>query len=480
MELLGALLDGADDGAPTLRFVDGTLSRAGLLGRAAATAARLEPGRPVAVHGTPRGETVVAVVAGLLAGAPVVPLPADSGAAERDHILGDSGAVAAVGPGPWEGTAVAVVPVAGTADRAGHPATRPPGGTGGASDAAAGAGRPPALIMYTSGTTGLPKGVLLSAEALAHDLDALAGVWQWTPEDHLVHGLPLFHVHGLVLGVLGALRIGCRLSHTGRPTPESYAGAAAAGGTLYFGVPTVWSRLCNSASHARALARARLLVSGSAPLSPATFEALRALTGHEPLERYGMTETLITISARAGGSRRPGWVGWPLPGVEARIATEQGGGHGDHGTAGDAFGELQVRGPTLFDGYLGRPRSTGYTADGWFQTGDAASVDADGCHRIVGRLSTDLIKTGGYRVGAGEVEEALMAHPGVSEAAVVGIPDDDLGQRIVAYVVCQGTTARELQDWVAGRLSAHKRPREVRMVDALPRNALGKVQKSAL
>ncbi len=192
-----------------------------------------------------------------------------------------------------------------------------------------------------------------------------------------------------------------------------------------------------------------------------------------------MTETLITVSARTDGPRRPGTVGLALPGVRTRLV-------GDDGTPlpadGATMGELQVTGPTLFDGYLNRPDAdaASRTPDGWFRTGDVATVDPDGWHRIVGRASTDLIKSGGYRIGAGEVEDALLTHPGVREAAVVGTPHPDLGQQVTAYVVGDGVGEAELIDFVARHLSAHKRPREVRLVDALPRNALGKVQKTRL
>ena len=332
-----------------------------------------------------------------------------------------------------------------------------------------------ALIVYTSGTTGAPKGVVLSRRAIAAGLDGLADAWGWTPDDTLVHGLPLFHVHGLVLGVLGALRVGSRLVHTGRPTPVAYA---AAGGSLYFGVPTVWGRVCAEPEAATALAGARLLVSGSAPLPVPVFEQLRALTGHAPVERYGMTETLITLSTRADGERRPGWVGVPIRGVRTRLVGEDDGAI-EHD--GETIGELHVAGATVFDGYLGRPDATSATMDGeWFRTGDAAVIDADGFHRIVGRQSMDIIKTGGYKVGAGEVETALLGHPSVIEAAVIGMPDDDLGQRIVAYVVGTEVDAAALIDHVASTLSIHKRPREIRVVEELPRNAMGKVQKNLL
>jgi fatty acid CoA ligase FadD36 len=326
------------------------------------------------------------------------------------------------------------------------------------------------MVVYTSGTTGAPKGVLLSRDAIAADLDALASAWAWTAEDVLVHGLPLFHIHGLVLGVLGALRVGCRLVHTVRPTATAYA---AAQGSLYFGVPTVWSRVCGDTSAATALRGARLLVSGSAPLPVPVFERLRDLTGHEPIERYGMTETLITVGARVNGKRRPGHVGTPLSGIATRL---------DVPRDGKSIGELQVRGPTLFSGYLGRPDATAsaYTMDGWFRTGDVATIGPDGTHRIVGRTSTDLIKSGGYRIGAGEVEDALLAHPAVREAAVIGAPHADLGQEIVAYVVGDDVAEEQLVAFVAARLSVHKRPRRVHFVDELPRNAMGKVQKQLL
>jgi fatty acid CoA ligase FadD36 len=280
----------------------------------------------------------------------------------------------------------------------------------------------------------------------------------------------------LVLGVLGALRVGSRLIHTGKPTPLAYAEAADRGGSLFFGVPTVWGRLCAEPDIARRLSSARLLVSGSAPLPVPVFDQLKALTGRAPVERYGMTETLITLSTRADGERRPGWVGTPLRGVETRVVDDDGAEVG----AG-VLGELQVRGDTLFDGYLNRPDATAAGFDGeWFRTGDAVVVDERGFHRVVGRQSMDIIKTGGFKVGAGEVETSLLGHPAVREVAVVGVLDDDLGQRIVAFVVGDPVAASELIDHVAADLSVHKRPREIRFVDVLPRNAMGKVQKHQL
>jgi fatty acid CoA ligase FadD36 len=465
MTLLPALSGRYPDRTDAVRVGDSTISWERLSAAAGALAGRLVGAPAVAVDAQPTLATVVSIVAGLFAGVPVVPVPADAGPLERGHVLRDSGATP-LDPGEVDLTA---------------------SGPGVLPEPAADA---PALILYTSGTTGPPKGVVLSRDAIAADLDALAGAWAWTAEDTLVHGLPLYHVHGLVLGLLGALRTGSRLVHTVRPTPAGYA---AAGGSLYFGVPTVWSRIAGDPAAARALSAARLLVSGSAALPVPVFESLRELTGHRPVERYGMTETLITIATRAAGDARgagpdqrstvgpaiPGAVGSPLPGIGARLVGEGG---APAPADGETIGELQVRGPTLFRGYLGQPAATeaSFTPDGWFRTGDVATVDADGVYRIVGRSSTDLIKSGGYRIGAGEVENALLTHPAVREAAVIGVPHADLGEEIVAYVVAGAVSDRELIDFVADRLSVHKRPRTVHLVESLPRNALGKVQKKLL
>jgi fatty acid CoA ligase FadD36 len=229
---------------------------------------------------------------------------------------------------------------------------------------------------------------------------------------------------------------------------------------------------------ATALRGARLVVSGSAPLPVAVFEQMQDLIGQAPVERYGMTETLITVSTRADGERRPGWVGLPIKGVESRFVDDAG---QPLTPDGSSIGELKIRGTTMFDEYLNRPDATAESFDGdWFRTGDAVVIDDGGFHRIVGRQSIDIIKTGGFKVGAGEVEAALMTHPAVVECAVVGASDSDLGQRIVAYVVASDVDGTILIEHVAALLSVHKRPREVRIVDALPRNAMGKVQKKLL
>ncbi len=510
MELIPALADG-----PGV-IVDGRrLDGAGLVRAASAVTARIQGMPAVAVDATASLETVVAVVGALLAGVTVVPVPADAGPLERRHILKDSAPAAllrAAGATPSASSASSASAASSTPAAPSARATPPEPGSGielipvdagekGEAPAGGTAALDPervAMVLYTSGTTGLPKGVMITASAIAGDLDALAQAWQWSAGDVLVHGLPLFHVHGLVLGVVGALRVGSLLIHTGRPDPSSYAAAVGDhGGSLYFGVPTVWSRVAADPGAAAALRPARLLVSGSAALPVPVFEKLAALAGQGPLERYGMTETLITVSGqlpapdRPDGQRdetgrtrvrRPGWVGTPLPGVATRLVDEAG---RPVPSDGESIGELEVRTPWTTAGYLNQPEATSalITSEGWIRTGDVACADAGGWHRIVGRQSTDLIKSGGYRIGAGEVEWALLAHPAVREAAVVGLPDPDLGQAIVAFVVAEsgaGVSGPELCDFVARTLSVHKRPRRVVLREELPRNAMGKVQKKVL
>lgn len=459
-----AVAAGADLG-DAVRIDGVSLSRSDLVGAATSVAERVAGASRVAILARPSATTVLAVAGCLIAGVPFVPVPADVGAAERRHILTDSGAQGWLGELPDDADGLAHIPVRMHA-RSWHRYAEPP------PDATA-------MIIYTSGTTGLPKGVVVSRRAIAADIDMLAQAWQWTSEDTLVHGLPMYHVHGLVLGLLGSLRIGNRFVHTGKPKPEAYAHAVSElGGTLLFGVPTVWSRIVEDGDAARALAPARLLVSGSAALPVPVFDGLAALTGHQPIERYGSTETLITLSTLVSGERRPGWVGMALPGVQTRVVAED-------GTTlphdAESIGQLHVQSPTLFDGYLNRADATAEVLgeDGWYRTGDVAVIDPDGMHRIVGRESVDLIKSGGFRIGAGEIETVLLGHPGVREAAVIGAPDEDLGQRIVAFVVGEAQPD-ELIDHVARELSVHKRPREVRIVDGLPRNAMGKVMKKEL
>ncbi|MGV9760173.1 acyl-CoA synthetase [Streptomyces tricolor] len=461
-----------------LRFGPRTLTYGRLAGAAGALAARVGTSGRVAVWATPELETAVAVTGALLAGVAAVPLNPKSGEKELAHILSDSApSLVLAAPG------AELPPVVGDLPRVDVDAS-----AAGAVPAERAADGDPALIVYTSGTTGPPKGAVLPRRALATTLDALADAWQWTADDVLVHGLPLFHVHGLVLGVLGPLRRGGSVRHLGRFSPEGVARELNDGATMMFGVPTMYHRIAEALPGdpelAKALAGARLLVSGSAALPVHDHERIAAATGRRVIERYGMTETLMNTSVQADGEARAGTVGVPLPGVELRLVEEDGTEIGAYD--GESVGEIQVRGPNLFTEYLNRPDATAaaFTADGFFRTGDMAVREPDGYVRIVGRKATDLIKSGGYKIGAGEIENALLEHPGVREAAVTGEPDADLGERIVAWIVPADPGdppgAEELADHVARRLAPHKRPRVVRYLEALPRNDMGKIMKRAL
>jgi malonyl-CoA/methylmalonyl-CoA synthetase len=470
---------GARGGRLALRLGGEAVSYSELDRAARAHAARLRgdgiaPGDRVAVWATPKVATLAAIAGSALAGVTTVPLNPAIGEAELAHVLRDSAprAVLAADPARF---------------RARTPQARAIALDG---PAGASAGPPapddPLLVLYTSGTTGPPKGAVITHRNAAFDLDALAGAWGWTERDVLVHALPLFHVHGLVLGFLGVLRVGGTLHLLPRFAPEAVCAAMAAGGTMLFAVPTMYHRLAEHGeadpAEARRLAGARLLVSGSAALPVRENDRLFRLFGQRVVERYGLTETIIDCAARHDGPRTPGTVGPPLPGVTLRLVDD----HRRPVLPGpDVLGEVAVKGPNVFAGYLNRPVATAEAmdAEGFFYTGDIASIGPTGEVRIVGRRATDLIKTGGYKVGAGEVEAALLEHPGVREAAVIGVADDDLGERIVAFVVASpGASPRpdDLTDHVARLLAPHKRPRAVRVVDTLPRNAMGKVLKKKL
>lgn len=480
--LFPALTDGHPADRPALRFGERELTYGQLAAAAGSVAGNLKGTRRAAVWATPTLETAVAVTAALLAGPAVVPLNPKSGEKELGHILSDSTPdLVLTAPGTPLPAALAGLPRLNV-----DPAAR--AAPGALPDDRDRDPEDPALIVYTSGTTGPPKGAVIPRRAVATTLDALADAWQWTGDDVLVHGLPLFHVHGLVLGTLGPLRRGGSVRHLGRFTTEGVARELNGGATMLFGVPTMYHRVAEALPAepdlVEALAGARLLVSGSAALPVHDHERIGAATGRRVVERYGMTETLMNTSVRADGEARPGTVGVPLPGVELRLVEEDGSPVASYD--GETVGEIQVRGPNLFTGYLGRPDATAaaFTADGWFRTGDMAVRDPDGYVRIVGRKATDLIKSGGYKIGAGEIENALLEHPGVREAAVTGEPDADLGERIVAWVVPADPQSppglEELAGHVAGRLAPHKRPRVLHHLDALPRNDMGKIMKRAL
>jgi malonyl-CoA/methylmalonyl-CoA synthetase len=474
LSLLRALSEPSDREA--IRFGERALDYRRLRGVTAHLARRLEGVSRVAIWAEPTLETCAAVVGALAAGVPIVPINPKSGERELGHIVSDSApSLVLASPGTELPEALQALPrldVDLQTDDAPLPAEPGP--------------ESPALVIYTSGTTGPPKGVVLPRRAITSTLDALADVWEWTERDVLAHGLPLFHVHGLVLGVLGPLQHGSALHHLGSFSTEAAAAELAGSATMLFGVPTMYHRLADAAeqepSVASALAEARLLVSGSAALSTTDHERIERASGQRVVERYGMTETLISCSVRADGDRRLGTVGPPLPRVEIRLVD-------DHGETievsdGETVGELLVRGPNLFLEYLNRPDATAEAFDGdWFRTGDVATREPDGYIRLIGRKSIDLIKSGGFKIGTGEIEVALLEHPGIEDVAITAEPDPDLGERIVAWIVPATDpppSEHEVADHVAQLLTPHKRPRVVRYLDSLPRNDMGKVMKKAL
>jgi malonyl-CoA/methylmalonyl-CoA synthetase len=472
--LLPGLADPSDEEA--IRFGDRVLTYHELTGVAVHLAGLIESKPRVAVWAVPALETCAAVVGALVAGVPVVPINPKAGERELAHIVADSSpallltAKAIELPPQLDGVPRVDVDLSARGGRL--PAEPSP--------------EAPAVIVYTSGTTGPPKGVVLPRRAISSNLDALAAAWEWTGDDVLAHALPLFHVHGLILGVLGPLRLGGAVHHLERFSSEAMAAELAGPATMMFGVPTMYHRLAGDAERhpevASGVSRARLLVSGSAALPATDHERIAATTGQRVVERYGMTETLMNCAVRAAGDRRPGTVGPPLDGVEVRLVDEDG--VTIEASDDETVGEILVRGPNLFLEYLNRPDATAEAVrDGWFHSGDVAVRAPDGYVRIVGRRSVDLIKSGGYKIGAGEIENALLEHPGVAEAAVTGEPDADLGERIVAWIVPAGGSRppeRELVDHVARLLSPHKRPRVVRYLEELPRNDMGKVMKRDL
>ena len=465
------------DNGEAIRIGDAALTYAELAGAAAAVARRLEGAERVAVWAEPTLELCVAVVGALAAGAGVVPINPGAGPRELEHIVADSAPDRVLARPTME------------LPRSLSELDRIDVDTDERADAALPdrlGDEDVAFVMYTSGTTGPPKGVQIPRRAIETNLDALAEIWRWTDADRVAQALPVFHVHGLVIGMLGPLRRGGQVEHTGRFSPGGLAEALRRGATMVFGVPTMYGRIAREAetdrSIADAFAGARVLISGSAALPVSVHERMRQLTGQSILERYGMTETLMNTGARLGEPVIAGRVGPPLPGVEVKLVDEDGA--TIEPSDDETIGEIAVRGPNLFTGYLNRPDATAEAMrDGWFMTGDLATRDESGSIKHVGRKTTDLIKSGGYRIGAGEIEGALLEHPAVAEVAVAGAPDPDLGERVVAWVVVEEgrtATADELADHVSNLLTRHKRPREVHFVEALPRNAMGKVMKREL
>jgi malonyl-CoA/methylmalonyl-CoA synthetase len=454
---------------PQLRAPDGSwlsaeeLEERTRLGAEGLLNAGLHPGDRFVICAAASVELVVAYIAAVRAGLVVLPLNTAYTQAEIERIVRDAEPAAAVVDDAQRGRLI--TEAAGgelrllEMDLKNLPQGSIPIDAAGLDD--------PALLVYTSGTTGRPKGALLTQGNLLASATAVNLAWRWTPEDRLLLTLPLFHLHGLGVGLNGSLCAGAEIILRTRFDPGDVAQMAEHGTTMFFGVPAMYQRLLEGGRLA-SLRRLRLLVSGSAPLPAALAHEIADATGQVPLERYGMTETVMLTSNPYDGPRKPGTVGFPLPGVQLRLAPEG--------------GEVEVVGPNVISGYCRNPEANAeaFTDDGWFRTGDLGEFDEDGYLRLIGRCK-ELIITGGYNVYPREVEEAIHSHPAVVEVAVVGRPSDRWGEEVTAVVVAGGEVGPEdLRAHASQQLAPYKVPKRVEFVEALPRNALGKVIRSDL
>ena len=346
-----------------------------------------------------------------------------------------------------------------------------------------------AMILYTSGTTSKPKGVLTTHANIQAQIESLVQAWEWSAADRIPLFLPMHHIHGIINVTLCALWSGAMIEPFPRfDLPGILARVRADAFTLFMAVPTIYVKLIQALESASpedraaivgGFARMRLMVSGSAALPASVHQQWTTLTGQKLLERYGMTEIGMAISIPFHGERRPGAVGKPLPGVEVRLKSES----GAIVTAEDEPGEIQVRGPAVFRAYWNRPEASAESFDdGWFRTGDMAVLER-GYFRIMGRLSVDIIKSGGYKLSALEIEAALLGHPSIRECAVIGVPDDTWGEAVAAVIVLGEGAVLDLatlRGWCRDRLSVYKIPQRLLVVDELPRNAMGKITKPAV
>lgn len=450
---------------------------------AALGATGIKPGDRVAVGLGNSPDLIAAVLGVICAGAVLVPLNPAYTADEVLYVVGDSGArLAIVEDGHAAVLAGARLPGLAVMPGLPPPAVSAPTAVGIDAEAIA-------LLVYTSGTTGRPKGVMLSHRALLTNLTTVARAWRWTESDRLLLSLPCFHLHGLGLGIIAGFVVGSSIALQRRFVAEEILREIERGeATMFFGVPTMYNRLValpDAVVGSGDLSRMRLWVSGSAPLSAATFERFKQRFGMELLERYGMTECGFALSGLYDAPRRPGVVGFPLPGIDVRIVDP------DAAVAGrlvdvaeGVSGELILRGPNLFSGYWQRPEETARAVvDGYLLTGDLGRHEADGMIRIVGRSSVDIIKTRGFKVGAVEIEDCLQRHPLVQEVAVVGVPDADQGERVVAVVTLRsGATVdpEELRAYARRHLAPHKVPSRITLLDEIPRTGPGKFKKKEL
>jgi len=441
-------------------------------------------GRRVAFLVTPARGYVSVLLGIWRAGGVAVPLAVSHPVPELEYVVLDAGAAVIVTDEPCRGMAATVSAATGVplvaVDRLGAGSVRSlptidP--------------RRRALMLYTSGTTGRPKGVVTTHANVQAQVQSLVEAWGWTANDRTLLVLPLHHVHGLINVVSSALWSGAVCEMLPRfDEGATWARLASGELTVFTAVPTIYYRLIEAwekdpdaqAGRAAGAGRLRLMMSGSAALPVGILERWKAITGHVLLERYGMTEIGMALSNPLLGERRPGCVGAPLPGVEIRLLDEAGA-----PVPEDSPGEIEVRGPGVFLEYWRRPAETAAAfRDGWFRTGDIATLDR-GAYRLLGRASVDIIKTGGFKVSALEIEDALRQHPAVGDCAVVGVEDPEWGERISAAV--QPRAGRmpevdpdELRAWLGDRLAPYKLPRSYVVVDALPRNAMGKVVKTAV
>ena len=345
-----------------------------------------------------------------------------------------------------------------------------------------------AMILYTSGTTNLPKGVVTTHANLEAQISTLVEAWHWSAADHTLCILPLHHVHGIINVVSCALWAGATVEFLPSFSAEAVFGAFEEGKinvfmavpTIYFNLIAYWEELPPDEQKkvSGTLAKFRLMVSGSAALPVSVMEKWQKISGHTLLERYGMTEIGMGISNPYKGERRAGYIGQPLPGVKVRLVDEL-----DHVLEAGQPGEIQVKGPGVFREYWAKPEATreAFTEDGWFHTGDVAVVEK-GYYRILGRNSIDIIKSGGYKISALEIEEVLRTHPAITDCGVVGIPNDEWGELVVAALIVNDPALElpELTAWMREKMPAYKTPRQYKILPELPRNVMGKVTKNDL
>ena len=345
-----------------------------------------------------------------------------------------------------------------------------------------------AMILYTSGTTSLPKGVVTTHANLEAQISTLIKSWKWSENDHIVCVLPLHHVHGIINVVSCALWSGATVQFLPSFSAEALFELFLAGKVnLFMAVPTIYFKLISyweglpaerQQEITEALSKFRLMVSGSAALPVTVMEKWKTISTHTLLERYGMTEIGMGISNPYDGERKAGYIGKPLAGVKVRLVDDEG-----NEVKGRAAGEIQIKGNNVFLEYWRRPEATqkAFTEDGWFKTGDVA-VKEKGYYRILGRDSIDIIKSGGYKISALEIEEVLRTHPAIKDCSVIGIPNEEWGELVVAAIITDGIAVdlKELNTWIREKMPTYKTPRQYKIVADFPRNAMGKVTKNDL